>query len=61
MDRIVHPGIEDFKERVYKTEFSGMEVGQWNKLLASRRDEIIKSALRRHLGIKEESVDELLD
>lgn len=61
MDRIVHPGIEDFKKRVYKTEFSGMEIGQWNRLLASRRDELIKSALRRHLEIKEESIDELLD
>lgn len=61
MDRIVHPGIESFKERVYKTEFSGMEIGQWNRLLASRRDELIKSALKRHLGIKEESIDKLLD
>jgi hypothetical protein len=61
MDRIVHPGIEDFKKRVYGTQFSGMEVGQWNRLLASRREELIKSAFREHLGIKEGNIDELLD
>jgi hypothetical protein len=61
MDRIVHPGIEDFKKRVYQTHFSGMKVGQWNRLLASRREELIKSALREHLGIKEGNIDELLD
>lgn len=61
LDRIAHPGIEEFKKRVYQAQFSGMKVGQWNKLLASRKNEIIKSALRKHLGIKEESIDELLD
>lgn len=61
MDRILHPGIEDFKKRVYRTQFSGMEVGQWNRLLASRREELIKSAFREHLGIKEGNIDELLD
>jgi hypothetical protein len=61
MDRILHPGIEDFKKRVYQTHFSGMKVGQWNRLLASRREELIKSALREHLGIKEGNIDELLD
>ncbi|AKE64249.1 hypothetical protein MYAER_1901 [Microcystis aeruginosa NIES-2549] len=38
-----------------------MKVGQWNRLLASRREELIKSALREHLGIKEGNIDELLD
>ena len=27
MDRIVHPGIEEFKKRVYNVEVSGMTVG----------------------------------
>lgn len=61
MDRIVHPGIESFKKRVYDTEFSGMEIGQWKKLLASRRNDLIESALRKHLGIKGKSIDELLE
>ena len=61
MDRIVHPEIEHFKQRVYAIEFSGMAIGQWKRLLASRKNEAIKSALQQHLGIKKENVDELLD
>ncbi|MGB3694358.1 MAG: hypothetical protein WA865_23060 [Spirulinaceae cyanobacterium] len=61
LDRIRHPEIENFKKRVYEIDFSGMKVSQWNKLLASRKNELIKSTLRKHLGIKEESVDKLLD
>ncbi len=61
MDRIVHPEIENFKALVYGTEFCGMKIGQWNKLLASRRDQQIKVALKNHLEITEENIDELLD
>jgi hypothetical protein len=61
MDRIVHPGIEEFKRRVFNTEISGMTVGRWNKLLSSRREDSIKKALQDHLEIREESIDELLD
>lgn len=61
MDRIVHPGIEEFKKRVYNAEVSGMTVGQWNKLLSSRREENIKKSLQDYLEIREESIDELLD
>ncbi|MCU0533660.1 MAG: hypothetical protein MUD14_07170 [Hydrococcus sp. Prado102] len=61
MDRIVHPGIEEFKKRVYSTAVSGMTVGQWNKLLSSRREDRIRKALQEYLEIKEESIDELLE
>lgn len=61
MDRIVHPGIEEFKRRVYNTEVSGMTVGQWNKLLSSRREDSIKQSLQDYLQIREESIDEILD
>lgn len=61
MDRIVHPGIEEFKQRVYNTEVAGMTVGQWNRLLSSRREASIKKALQIYLEITEESIDELLD
>ena len=37
MDRIVHPGIEEFKKRVYSIQVSGMTVEQWNKLLSIRK------------------------
>lgn len=61
LDRIEHPAIEDFKRRVYQTEFAGMEIGQWNSLLANRREKLIQSALREHLGITAGNIDELLD
>ncbi|WP_237997107.1 hypothetical protein [Nostoc sp. UHCC 0870] len=61
MDRIVHPGIEEFKKRVYNIEVSGMTVGQWNRLLSSRREDSIAKSLQEYLEIKEESIDELLD
>jgi hypothetical protein len=61
MDRIVHPGIEEFKRRVYNTEVSGMTVGRWNKLLSSRGQDSIKQSLQDYLQIREESIDELLD
>lgn len=61
MDRIAHPGIEQFKQRVYNIEVSGMKVGQWNRLLSSRTDDNIKKYLQDYLEIREETIDELLD
>jgi hypothetical protein len=60
MDRIRHPGIEEFKKRVYNTEVSGMTVIQWNKLLASNKEEKIKEILRDYLDIRTENIDKLL-
>ncbi len=61
MDKIAHPGIEEFKRRVYNTEVSGMTLGRWNKLLSSRREDSIKKSLQDYLQIREESIDELID
>ena len=77
MDRIKHPEVESFKKRVYRTEFYGMEIGQWKKLLTSRpkqqKDEskkldelkkldgLKKSAFTKYLEITEENIDTLLD
>jgi hypothetical protein len=61
MDRIVHPDIEEFKKRVYSVKVSGMTVGQWNKLLSSRREDKIRQSLQEHLEIREENIDELLN
>lgn len=61
MDRIVHPGIEEFKQRVLCSEVYGMTVGQWNRLLLSRKEDNIKKYLQDYLDIREESIDELLD
>lgn len=61
IDRIVHPGIEAFKQRVFDIQVSGMSIRQWNRLLSSRKEEIIKQSLQDYLDIKEESINELLD
>ncbi|VXD25430.1 hypothetical protein [Planktothrix paucivesiculata] len=61
MDRIEHPGIEQFKQRVFNIEMCGMKIGQWNRLLSSRKEERIKQALQTYLDIKEESIDKILD
>jgi len=61
MDRIVHPGIEQFKQRVYSIEVSSITVGQWNRILSSHREDSIKKSLQDYLEIREESIDELLD
>ncbi|WYL95103.1 MAG: hypothetical protein HEQ35_15760 [Gloeotrichia echinulata IR180] len=61
MDRIMHPGIEEFKQGVLCSEVYGMTVGQWNRLLLSRKEESIKKYLQDSLDIREESIEELLD
>ncbi|MDB9446564.1 hypothetical protein [Anabaena sp. CS-542/02] len=61
IDRIMHPGIEEFKKRVYRVEVCGMPVKQWNRILSSHQQVTIKKSLQEYLGIKEESIDELLD
>lgn len=61
MDRIVHPGIEQFKQRVFNIEMCDMKIGEWNRLLSSRKEERIKQALQIYLDIKEESIDKILD
>jgi hypothetical protein len=60
MGRIRHPGIEEFKKRVYNTEIPGMTVIQWNKLLASNKEEKIKGILQDYLDIRTENIDKLL-
>jgi len=61
MDRIVHSGIEEFKQRVYNTEVSGMTVKGWKRILSSRREDSIRQSLQNYLQIREESIDKLLD
>lgn len=60
MDRIAHAEIERFKTLVYETQFQGMKIGEWNRLL-NRGDKIaIQQALTKHLGITKGDADELL-
>lgn len=60
MDRIVHPGIEEFKRRVHGTKIHGLTVGKWNALLSRGTNEAIKLALEQRFDIKEEDADKLL-
>ena len=53
MDRIVHPGIEDFKERVLGTTIDGLSIAQWSRLLSHRSDEAIRQSLSERFDIKE--------
>jgi hypothetical protein len=53
MDRIVHPGIEAFKRRVYNTSISGLTIGEWNRLLSKGSDELIAGELRTRLDIED--------
>ena len=59
IDRIEHAGIEDFKQKVYDTEFWGRTIGDWNGLFNPNRRTIqnrqklvdtLCDALGDHLG-----------
>jgi hypothetical protein len=54
MDRIVHPEIEAFKDRVYKTEFHGRSIGAWNRLLSKGDDDVIRRDLAERFNIRDE-------
>lgn len=60
MDRIEHPGIEEFKQRVYNTILHGMTVRQWNRVLFGANETIIRSSLKQHFSI-EDDADDLLE
>ena len=51
MDRIVHAEIEDFKTRVYNTEYRGMTVLEWKELLSRGSESDLANALIKHLGV----------
>lgn len=60
LDRIGHKGIEDFARSIYMTEYHGMTIGQWNKLLASKNEAAIKAALAEKFNIKDVDAGEAL-
>ncbi len=45
MDRIMHRGIESFKQRVLNRELHGMEISKWNRILYGKSDEAKQQAL----------------
>lgn len=54
MDRIVHPEIEAFKDRVYGTTFHGRTIGAWNRLLSKGDEAVIKHELEARFDIRDE-------
>lgn len=60
MDRIVHPEIEDFKSRVLGSRVNGMTIAEWSRILFRGADSDIKEALRSHLGIEDQSAEDLV-
>jgi len=61
MDRIMHPEIEDFKDRVCGSTLHGMTILSWAKLLLSGDDGRIRQQLQRQLGIKEAEAKDLIE
>lgn len=54
MDRIRHTDIEAFKARVYATVFHGRTIGEWNRLLSSGDEVMIKRELEFRFNIRDE-------
>ncbi len=54
MDRIAHPEIEMFKERVYNTNFHGHSIGTWNRLLSNGDEDFIQRELDERFNIRDE-------
>lgn len=51
MDRIVHPEIEAFKNRIYNTQLHGKTIGAWNRLLSQGSEDLIRQELAERLQI----------
>lgn len=50
MDRIMHPTVEAFKERVLASQFQGRTVGAWSKILGSESESAVRKPLAQLLG-----------
>lgn len=61
MDRIVHAGIEDFKQRVLRTTIHGLSISQWTRLLSAESDTAIREALAERFDIREADIGEILE
>jgi len=61
MDRIVHPGIEQFKRRVLDTEIHGLTIAQWSRLIGSNDNTAIQTALKDRFDIHDENINQLIE
>jgi hypothetical protein len=51
MDRIGHDGIEAFATKVYRTDYHGMSIGDWNTLLSRGSDAEVRNVLAKKFDI----------
>jgi hypothetical protein len=61
IDRIVHPGIEEFKRKVYSSTIHGLTVEQWIDTLSSGDDDALKKALAERFDIRDTSAEQILE
>lgn len=52
IDRIEHPEIESFKERVLQTLFQGKTIKDWSHILASKDEALLRKELESLLTVK---------
>lgn len=60
MDRIAHPGIEQFKARVLATTVHGLSIGAWSALLCRGDDAALRAALATRFQITEGDAERLI-
>lgn len=60
MDRIVHPGIEAFKERVLGTRIHELTIAEWSSLLYRTEDSALRRALQDRFDIRGISAETLV-
>jgi hypothetical protein len=60
IDRIAHKEVEKFKTRVLNTSYNGMTVREWARLFSTANDKIMRSALEKHLDIREVDTEKII-
>jgi len=59
IDRIAHPGIEQFKTKVLQSTFKGMRIGEWARALGGKNETRVQPS-REILGFKKAAIPEQL-
>lgn len=60
IDRIIHPEIENFKQKIVEMSIHDMSIRQWTKLLSSKNAENIKRIFKEKLLIEDANADDII-
>ncbi|MEO1378267.1 MAG: hypothetical protein AAFW70_29145 [Cyanobacteria bacterium J06635_10] len=60
IDRIIHPEIEDFKQKIVEMNIHDMSIRQWTKLLSSKNAENIKRIFKEKLSIVDANAEDII-